>query len=232
MAAAAALAFCASSTKAASIIGTVTNSSPLSISLTVSTNVEKIKGLTVSYQIKTQSFATKDILNLLSNADFANTAWPKNSKLVVGLDEEWSNDVLVVDSTGTNVLYDATHTGNTNAFLTINFYRYTGTWSESFNGNNPGSEQFTFLKNGYFELYDNVSRNIDLWAYGACTETFSLDWNKEGINTTWSDSETFDPRSAAQTLNGYSQGSLSGTITADGHGKGTPETIALQFLIE
>lgn len=221
--------FCAAGANAQSIIGTVTNSEQLTISLTVSTNVEtENKNFHVQFAVRSQRLQTKDIMNLLAGPDFANTTWPKNARLVVGLDQEWNNDVLVVDGTGTNVLFDAS-TGDGNAYLTINFFRFGGTWQESFNGNNPGNEEYTWYNNGYFELYDNKSLNIDLWGYGASTEHFTQNWDKTGVNTTWSDSENFTPQSAAQSLNGYTQGTLTGTINASGHGKGTPTTLVPSF---
>jgi len=219
--AAAALAFCAFSAKAITPIGVVTNFSSLSVSLTIKTNVETINGLHVTFQIKKETIANKDVLNLLQNADFANEAFPKGAQLVVGWDQEWNGAVLVVDKTGTNVLFNAT-TGNQNATFLVNFSNYPGTWSESFNGNNPGSEQYTVYNNGYFELYD-TNQNIELWGYGASTEDFDLNWNKEGVDTTWTDSETYDPQMAAVTFEGAdATATLSGTITASGHGKGAP----------
>jgi hypothetical protein len=226
-------AFCAVGASAQTIIGVVTNYDKLSISLTVSTNAEtknemdKKGGLQVQFRVRSQRLETKDIMNLLAGPDFANTTWPKYAMLVIGLDQEWSNDVLVVDRTGTNVLYDAS--ADPNANFTINYFRYTGTWQENFDGDNPGSEQYTWYNNGYFEIYDNKTMNIDLWGYGASTERFSLDWNNLGVNTGWSDSEYFGPQSAAQTFNGYSQGTLSGSINASGRGKGTPETLIPTF---
>jgi hypothetical protein len=219
--AAAALALCAFSAKAQTPIGVVTNFSSLSVALTIKTNAETISGTHVTFQIKTQTLANKNILSLLQNPEFANETFPKGAQLVVGWDQEWNGAVLVVDKTGTNVLYNAT-TGNQNATFMVNYFDYPGTWSENFNGNNPGSEQYTIYNNGYFELYD-TTQNIELWAYGASTENFDLNWNKEGVDTTWSDTETYDPQMAAVTFEGANaDATLSGTINANGHGKGAP----------
>lgn len=225
----AALAFCAFGAKAITPIGVVTNYSNLSVSLTIQTNTESIhgngtNGLQVSYQIKTQKLLNKDVLNLLQNADFANASFPQGARLVVGWDQEWNGAVLVVDKTGTNVLYNAT-TGNQNATFLINFFNYKGTWSETFNGKNPGGEHYNVYDNGYFELYD-ANQNILLWAYGASTENFSLNWNKQGIDTTWNDSENYNPQMAGVTFEGAdADAALSGNINAQGHGTGVPYAI-------
>ena len=211
-------------TNSAPSIGTVTNYSNLSISLTVTTNIETIKGTHVTFQTRPERITNKNILALLATSDFANEAWPAGAQLVVGWDQQWSNDVLVVDRTGTNVLYDAT-TGNSGRTLQVNFFNYHGTWSENFNGNNPGGETYTVYNNGYFELYD-VSQNIYLWSDGASTESFDLNWNKEGIDTTWSDTEKFYLQSAGVSFESATgDATLSGSIIATGHGKGTPYAI-------
>jgi hypothetical protein len=226
--AAAALAFCAFSAKAQTPIGIVTNFSTLSVALTIQTNVESTNKLTITFKIKSAGLANKNILTLLQNPEFANETFPKGAQLVVGWDEEWNGAVLVVDKTGTNVLYKAT-TGNQNATFVVNFFDYVGTWSETFNGANPGSEQYDVYNNGYFELYD-TNQDIEVWAYGASTEKFDLNWNKEGINTTWSDTESYDPQMAAVTFEGANaDATVSGTIKASGHGTGTPTALVPKF---
>ena len=86
----------------------VTAYSTMTISLTVKTNFQTSSSSNQKLQITSAKLVTKDVLNILGSAAFANTNWPVGAKIVVGWDVQWAGDVLVVDSTGTNVLYDAT----------------------------------------------------------------------------------------------------------------------------
>ncbi len=91
--------------QATPFIGTVTNFSKLNISLVITTNIYTSNGNKEITTAKSVKLTNKQFLDLF--AAWAGTTWPSGAQLVQGWDEEWDGDVLVVDKTGTNVLYDA-----------------------------------------------------------------------------------------------------------------------------
>ena len=222
--AATAFAFCTASANAS--IGIVTNFDVLTLTLTVRTNPPPIiRVSTKVFQINTVRLATKDILNLLQTAQFADTKFPSGSRLVLGWDEPWNGHVLVVDSTSTNVLFDA---GATNLnYVTVNFFAEPGAFSGTSGLANPGSQSFTLFNNAMFALYDSTTGDTNILTYlsgaGPCRQTYRLSWDKNGNPTTWSDNQNFSGvNGGRQVLNGVPYGTISGTITGRGSGSGAP----------
>jgi len=217
-----------SNAKADGLPTVVTNYSVISFALTITTNEPIIeKGTTETRKIGSAKFATKDLLNLLAGSDFAHTNWPTGAQVVIGWDQPWESHVLVVDKSGSNVLYDVTGGNTTNANFEINFFKELGAESGTANLAPKGGENFTAYNNGFFDIYDQ-SNGLSIWGYGPSTESFSISWatnstsSNQSVNTKWSDSATFKPQNGDQSINGTTGGTMSGTITAKGHGNGTP----------
>ena len=222
--AAAALTFCASSAKAG--IGIVTNYSTLTFNITVSTNIYKSTSTGYTYTISKKKLVTKDVLAILQGVDFYNGTFPAGSMLVMGWDEEWDGDVLVVDKTGTNVLYDCDNGGNTgSAYLYMDFFYEDGTYSETEDEKDPGHYDYTYYNSGEFYFYDETTTqtedNLYLWTeYNPATISYDGNWDKNGQNTTWSSSSSQTLGGGDQYFNGDTESTFSGTITTSGHGKG------------
>lgn len=216
---AASLAFCATSAKAD--VGTTTNYDTVTFSATLMTNsYAEVKVGTneeTTLVMKSQKFVTKDLLNLLTNADFANESFPVGAKLELGWD--WNGDVLVVDKTGSNVIYDATYNyGNSNiATVVINPWNQTGAVSikQSENG-----ASFVWYNSGSFQLKD-ANANINITGMGPSTEHFSVKFTASA--ETWTDSQNFGVYGANES-SGISPltGTLTGSITLSGKGPGEP----------
>jgi hypothetical protein len=226
LAVAAVIALGAYSTKAA--IGISTNNSKLNVSLTVTTNTAQVvSGANWKNPVKTAKFGNKQLLDLFAGwdeADRTTEPW-KSAKLVIGWD--WSYDVLVVDKTGTNVLFNAT-TGYYNDY---DYYFYVDFWDQYGVGNtsgkeaSPGFQAVVDTGTAYFELYDNnyFLDYTDISCYGGNQQNFKQSWDSNGAYTTWSDSE-----SAKFPYNGdnYFQDfgwntTVAGSISANGKGKGS-----------
>jgi hypothetical protein len=224
----ASLALCVTSAKASSA-GITTNYNTVNISLTITTNslVETANG--VKSIIKSQKLVTKDLLNMLTGSDFAGFPFPTGSKLVMGLDGNWNGDLLVVDKSGTNVLYDATHNyGEFDvATVVINPYNQTGAPNLTLTeGSKTDNLNVTWYNNASFQLMDQ-NANINITGTGPCTEHFVLNGFTIGTSTnipSWTDSQRFAVYGASET-NGISSfeshaGTLSGSIMMSGSGKG------------
>ncbi len=224
VAAVVALAFGASSAKAG--IGIVTNYSALTFNITVSTNIYKSTSTGYTYTIGKTKLVNKDVLTILQGVDFANTTFPAGSKLVIGWDSAWDGDVLVVDKTGTNVLYNCDSGGNSgSAYLYMDFFYEYGTYSENVNDNDPGHSDYTDLNSGEFYIYDTTTPqtddNLDLGTqYNPATITYDQNWDKNDDDTTWSSSSSQTLGGGEQYFNGDTESTFSGTITTSGHGKG------------
>ncbi len=222
---AAALAFCASSAKAG--IGIVTNYSALTFSMTVSTNIYKSTSTGYTYTIGKKKLVTKDVLAILQGVDFYNGTFPAGSMLVVGWDSDWDGDVLVVDKTGTNVLYNCDSGGNSGlAYLYMDFFDEYGTYSETEDNNDPGHYNYTYYNGADFNFYDETTTqtedNLYLWTeYNPATISNDQNWDKNGHNTTWSSSSSMTLGGGEQYINGVTEATISGTITTSGHGKGS-----------
>ncbi len=219
-----ALAFGASSAKAG--IGIVTNYSTVNFNITVSTNIYKSTSTGYTYTISKKKLVTKDVLAILQGVDFYNGTFPAGSMLVVGWDSEWDGDVLVVDKTGTNVLYNCDNGGNSgSAYLYADFFYEDGTYSETEDNVDPGHYNYTYYNSGEFGLYDDTTTqtadNLYLWTdYNPATISYTGNWDKNGHDTTWSSSSSMTLGGGDQDINGVTEATLSGTITTSGHGKG------------
>ena len=230
--AAASLAFCATSAKAYPSAGITTNYDTVTLSATLMTNgyAETKQGTNEesTFVMKSVKFVNKDLLNLLTNSDFAGFPFPTGSKLVLGWDGNWNGDVLVVDKSGTNVIYDATaNYGNSNiATVVINPYAQTGALNPKETGNG-GS--LTWYNNGSFLLKDDYVDMV-ITGTGPCTEHFSIAYSPKG-NSTWTDSQKFGVNGASEPseISPY-LGTLSGNITLSGKGKGEPDYILETYL--
>lgn len=224
VAAAASLALSAMSAKAG--IGIVTNYDTVNFSATLTTNGIVDDAAGYKSVIGSQRFVTKDLLTLLTNSDFAGTNFPVDSKLVLGWDGNWNGDLLVVDKTGTNVLYDAT-AGNPTNNITINLYNQTGspTYSATHSSLGININNLVWHNNGSFMLIDQAG-GVNIAGTGPCTDHFNL---KDGFSAStnvasWTDSETFTMYGANETNGngGFIPGTLTGSITVSGSGKGLP----------
>lgn len=225
IAAAASLAFWTTSARAIPVppIAAVTNYSTVTFSATIVTN-RIVENTTNAFKsaFVSQKLVTKDLLNLLTNADFANKTFPAGSKLVVGWDSVASGGhLLVVD--GTNVVYDATvGTGGNN--VVINLYNQTGASSVNADLKGTGSGTVTWDNFGSFKLTDRTGA-LSIGGTGPCTEHYSSKGFQSSTNSPdWTDSQTFNIYGASIT-NGYPNlgpGTLTGSINVSGHGKGNP----------
>jgi hypothetical protein len=226
---AAMLALCVSSAKAAP--GTTTRNSKLNVSLTVVTNlVEVFNTNNGAWSRSIQSFkiGNKQLLDLFAlwnESSRTNEPW-KSAQLVIGWD--WNYDVLVVDKTGSNVLYDASSNfPEGDNYFYVNFW---GDWEDSYFGvgNESGVDaphgNYSVIDAGtaYFELYDDYYYlpYTDIWGYGGNMQTFKQTWNNSSAN--WSDSENaiFSFNGGQYYLDGSPRTTSYGTITANGSGTG------------
>lgn len=231
-AAAVALTMGASSAKAITSIGIVTNYDVLNVSLTVKTNI--VKQTATGYTISNGSvkLVNKDVLNILAGADFYGSAFPPGSKLVVGWDQPWDGDVLVVDNTGTNVLYNCDSGGNSGeSYFYVDFYDDQGSFTGTLGETDPGHFNLNWSNSGDFGLYDDANNNLYLWGgESAAKSSYVQNWDKNDVDTTWSSSESYSPSTGDQKLNNNPEsfGSISGTISSSGHGKGYPYYLSSQ----
>jgi hypothetical protein len=222
------LMLCAAKVKAYSIIGTVTNYDTVTISATLTTNgIAKVRG-GYGTKIAVRRFITKDLLNLLTNSDFADETFPVGAKLVLGWDQEWNGHVLVADKTGTNVIYDATYNnGNTNITVAIDLYSQIGaedlTWIN-------GNFTVTWYNNGSLKIIDQPDGGYDVYIVGTgpCTDHLQ----RKVLSTDaleWSDSQTFMVYGAGESDGGSQPpviGTLAGSIKVEGRGTGTAYYLA------
>jgi hypothetical protein len=213
------------STKAAP--GSTTRNSKLNVSLTIVTNTPFIGSKsdnTWSRSIQKAKIGNKQLLDLFANwagATRTNEPW-KSAQLVIAWD--WGYDVLVVDKTGTNVLFDASA-----GYPEGSHYFYVDFWDEYGVGNesgvdaNPGNYAVVDTGTAYFELYDDdyYLPYTDLWGYGGNMQDFKQSWNGEAT-ANWSDTETatFSYNGYQYYLDGDSDTTCYGTITASGNGTG------------
>lgn len=186
------LALWVTSTKAS--IGFTTNYSKLNVSVTVSTNsqIAVVSDNSLEYPVKTIRFGNKQLLNWFAGwdgADRTGEPW-KSAQLVIGWD--WGGDVLVVDKTGTNVLYDAIGDYNeetTTHFFYVNFWakpgaRYSDSWKDHFEIVETGTAYFELYDDGYYLPY------TDLSVYGGNKHHYKQSRDANGTYTTWRDSES------------------------------------------
>ena len=214
-----ALALGAATTKAVTPgIGIVTNSTPLNVSITVITNGPPVtSGNTQTISTGKTTINNKFLLNVFAHWD--NTNWPAGSKLVIGWDG-WGGDVLVVDSTGTNVLFDANATENN--YFTVFYYTDYGAQYYKDTGSQPGMFTYTDYNDGEMKLFDNnvYLTSTDLDIKGGATVTYTQNWNAQGAPTTWNVNASLTAQNnAAQTFLGKTGSTASGTAKSSGSGK-------------
>jgi hypothetical protein len=209
------LAFCVANVKAT--VPVTTSYSIVSFSEILTTNDIVATATGSKGVIGSQKFVTKTLLNLLTNSDFAGTNFPVGSKLVIGWDR--SGALLVVDKTGTNILYSASGGTGGNRII-INFYGQEGALSYNLNTNGVGNLNVTWHNNASFSLVD-TNLALNLAAKGPCTEHFIYkSFNGTNIPT-WADSQSFKMDGADETVGPDPfTGTLTGSITANGSGKG------------
>ncbi len=199
------------STKAT--IGQTRDISTLNISLTISTNNFTETDTSVKETIKSSKMVTKDLLNLFQSADFANATFPSGSKIVAGWD--WHGDVLVVDKTGTNIIFDAST--NSPGYCQINFRTQVGSENFSQTRNATSYEQMDI---GSFYLHDENLFSIDLPASGP--STFSVTQNYKGDTfSSYSHTEKLNFYGAGGLFDGFGPAYISGTVSGSGSGKGS-----------
>jgi hypothetical protein len=207
----------------AASIGVTTNSTPLNVAITVITNTpSKTSGNTTTWSITTTKITNKLLLTLFQNwASVSNNAFSvTGAKIVIGWDQQWDGDVLVVDKTGTNVLFDAS-AANQNFFYVV-FDDEDGAFTEKDVNTNPGSFTYTDFDGAYYELYDNnvVLPFTDLYGYGAGKITYTQRFDKNGKDSGWNLSTTgMFPLYGNQTFNNSNTGSASANINSNGGGK-------------
>ena len=223
---------------------TTTNSVILTFNLTISTNsLIFISDTNYAHKVTSVKLTNKNLLALLGGSDFANENL-SNDQIAIAYDAPWNGDVVVVDKTGSNVLYDATFNyGNSNNatldvnLVTINSSRGRGTQSVTFNYKPSGTIGYTIYNNGTFTLLDNTN-NINISGSGSSTVTFAqtfpsgMYFNPTNAYTgPWTDSATFKFFGANNQF-GINQTNvtISGTITAKGKGR-NGNTYFLKFII-
>jgi hypothetical protein len=226
LAVAAVIALGAYSAKAADV---TVNHSTLNVSISVTTNGPEITIAGIAHSWKdplvTTKIGNKQLLDLFAHWNISDRSvepW-KSAKLVVGWD--WSDDVLVVDKTGTNVLFDADYAPD--AYFIVDFFDEYGVGNDGGVDFNPGHYAGTDTDSADFTLYDDnyYLDYTDISGYGGNKQTFNQSWDSNGNYTTWTDSEsaTF-PYAGDQTLNGWGpDATTTATIKASGSGKGFNE---------
>jgi hypothetical protein len=209
-------------------IGVVTNYSKLNVAIIVKTNAATITlgtGVTSTNitrnGIATAKFSNKSLLALFERSEWANTTFPDGAQLVIGWDSgTWDGDVLVVDKTGTNVLFDANYvnSGAERFYITI---EEDGAYTQTFNDNDPGFDTWSEDYMYYVQLEDD-SLSLYLWGYPTGHQNFTQHWDVNGDYNGWTDSETVKVGGGMggdQEVNGNSNGSIiGGNINFSGHG--------------
>lgn len=227
MVAAAALVLGVSSARATALY--TTNDIILTLSLTITTNsFTFVSNTNYTYKAVSAKLTNKNLLAMLGGRDFANETFSNVDQIAIAYDGSWNGDVVVVDKTGTNVLYDATDNGgNPNATFAINLIaipgaKGRGTQSATFNNGSSGTIGYTMYVGGDFTLLDNPN-DININGSGPSTVTFSQ--SNKGYNPTngyvgpWTDSANFKFSGANNQwgLN-VTNVTISGTVTAKGKG--------------
>ncbi len=200
--------------------GVTTNSSVLSVGLIIMTNAPSVSANNVTtWKTGSAKMGNKELLALLAETNFANTTFPMGAHLVVGWDAPWSGDVLVVDKSGTNVLFDANNSGSEH--FTVNFFNGPGAFTKIDDENNPGYETRTEYNQAYFEFEDDAN-NTFIYGVGPCLEKFTQKWDSSHNFTSWSDGETFSVNGANsnEEFNNNSGATVIGGLGATGKGKG------------
>jgi hypothetical protein len=183
-----------SALQASASIGTTVNYSSLSCTIIVNAKQSQAYlGNGISYVTSAQTrIGNKQLLDLFAmwvGADRTTAPW-NNARLVVGWDWDW--DILVVDGTGTNVLFDTTEGVDSGSFNVDFFDEYgDGNWTEKDPESQPGYYTVNDTDAADWELYDDEGSipYTDLWGDSSNTQSFRQQWDAHGNGTTWSDSE-------------------------------------------
>ena len=221
-----AFALCASSAQAVTVVGTTTNYSKVSVALIITTNgISFVKKDVSTHPAGRSKIANKDLVALFA-------AWTTNNLAVwqaagAQLIFDWKTSQLcVADKTGTNILFyagDGVNNATVTAFFGIHWHNRVGPFTETVVEKNPGSDKVSRNFTGFFEFSyaDGILVDqFDLYAFSPNTEAWSQAWDKNGIDTKWSDSESFLPNYAGLTFKGQSDEEVGGSITAKGGGNG------------
>lgn len=203
-------------------IGTTTSYEKLNVSLTVTTNAaETDNGNTYHITTHKAKITNKDLLNLFahwSENDRTVEPW-KSAQLVMAWD--WEQNVLVVDKTGTNVLYNASSDyGDTDThYFILDYYNDQGAINES-GSDSTDAYNYTQWNNGSFQILDDnfYLDYTDLFGNGSATDTYS----QNADESKWHESFDFNADGADVWLNDFGGwdgdgGTLSGHINGDGH---------------
>jgi hypothetical protein len=199
----------------------ITNYSKLTVSAVAITNAPSTYNSSThvyKYTTAKSKFGNKQLLALY--ADWAGTTWPAGAQLVVC----WQGgtnygDVLVVDKTGTNMLFNANN-GVTYGSFQVEFDDYSGAYNEIGVEASPGYDKWTEWMRARFYLYDDDYYYTSMTAYGEDTQNFKQEWDLTDY-TKWSDSESANfPRQGVYSFQDNYDVSFSATVKAKGKGLG------------
>jgi hypothetical protein len=204
-------------------IGVTTISTPLSVAITLVTNgPSTTKGDTTTSTTKSVKINNKWLISVFSHWS-TNAFSVTGAKLVMGWDAPWYGDVLVVDKTGTNVLFDASNTGNESVEFVADFDDESGASTEKYVDDQPGSDTYTEYNAGdmYFDDADYYLDDTFIRLYGSSKVTFNQKWNKDGVNSSWNLSAMgMMPLEGDSFLDGSDEASAKATLKTNGSGKG------------
>ena len=137
------------------------------------------KGNTTYSAYSTVKILNKDILNIL--AYIAQTTWPTGAQL----EYDWNSDQLVVaDSTGTNILFyagDGVDYYGMYAYFDLDPFDMYGSYKETYVDATPGSDNYVESYFGDIDIYiddrmNEYSNYTDFYGGGLCTEAYSDSW--------------------------------------------------------
>lgn len=221
---AAALACCAPDAQAS--LGIITNYTALNVSFIFTTNgPATTNDGVVTVATGKVKWDNATLLNIFAHWTTNYTSgFPKGAKLVIGWDPRWDFEPLVVDKSGTNVLFDTDQTG-TNAYFSVSLFGDQRAFSEKESQKSPGAKTVTANEVGSFEFSDPgvYLHNTVINGVGNETTTFTQNWNKNADFTTWSlkiDLGSFYSEVVEYLGEEDSSATASGSITTDGGGKG------------
>jgi hypothetical protein len=226
-----ALAICASSAQAVTVVGTTKNYSKVSVALTLTANgITSVKNGVSKQTTDKLKIASKDLVALFAVWTTNNlAAWQAAGAQLIF---DWTTNKLqlcVADKSGTNILFYAGNgvnngTNGVMAFFSIHWYNRVGPFAETTVEKNPGSDKVSRNFTAFFEFSyaDGILVDqFDLYAFSPNTETWSQAWDKDGIDTKWSDTELFLPNYSGLAFKGLNDSQVSGSITAKGSGSGS-----------
>jgi hypothetical protein len=204
-------------------LGTTVSHEKLSISWVITTNgTWHDDGTTTKYRPGKCKITTKSLLDLFAAWDGSDrTVEPWNSaQLVMSYENPESGlfHVLVVDKTGTNILFNAMgdYFGAGTHYFYVDFSHTLGAYSQ-ISSDSTSAFNTKGWNNGYFQLHDdNYFLNFtSLWGYGPSTDTFS-----EDSSGYWRESIEYQVDGADQYFEGFggeNAGTISGSINGNGH---------------